>query len=67
MLADPERAVYHRYGLEKAFVVIQRTAAVIIDRQGLIRYMKSTTNPLPWLHESGELLETVVGLREAPA
>src|SRR4030065_584910 len=28
VLADPERRVYHRYGLEKAMVFIQRTASV---------------------------------------
>ena len=59
VLADPERDVYHRYGLEKAMVFIQRTASVVIDQSGTIRYLKTTTNPMVWLQESKELLEFV--------
>lgn len=59
VLADPGRSVYHRYGLEKAYIFIQRTASVVIDRQGIIRYFKITTNPMIWLEESQELLSFV--------
>jgi peroxiredoxin len=59
VLADPERNVYHHYGLEKAMVFIQRTASVVIDRNGVIRYIKSTTNPMVWLQESQELLRFI--------
>jgi peroxiredoxin len=59
VLADPERKVYHQYGLEKAMIFIQRTASVVIDRNGVIRYIKSTTNPMVWLQESQELLAFV--------
>jgi peroxiredoxin len=59
VLADPERSVYHRYGLEKAMIFIQRTASVVIDRNGVIRYMKSTANPMLWLQESQGLLSFV--------
>jgi peroxiredoxin len=59
VLADPERKVYHQYGLEKALLFIQRTASIIIDQSGTIRYMKSTTNPLVWMEESRQLLSTV--------
>jgi peroxiredoxin len=62
VLADPDRAVYHRYDLEKAFILIQRTASVVVDRHGVIQYIKRTTNPMLWLQESGELLDFVVGL-----
>ncbi len=62
VLADPERSVYHRYGLEKAMIFIQRTASVVIDRNGVIRYVKSTTNPMVWLQESQELLSFVKSL-----
>jgi peroxiredoxin len=62
VLADPDRAVYHSYDLERAFIVIQRTASVVVDRQGVIQYMKRATNPMLWLQESGELLKFVVGL-----
>ena len=56
VLADPERTVYQQYGLDKVFLVIQRTASVIIDREGVIRYLKTASNPMTWLAESRELL-----------
>lgn len=65
VLADPDRAVYHRYGLEKAVVVIQRTASIVVDRQGVIQYIKRATNPMLWLQESGELLNYIRGFEGA--
>ena len=62
VLADPTRSIYHSYDLEKALLVIQRTASVVVDRQGVIQYIKSATNPMLWLQESSELLDFVVGL-----
>lgn len=62
VLSDPDRAVYHRYDLEKAFVVIQRTASMVVDRRGVIRYVKRATNPMLWLQDSGELLNFVAAL-----
>jgi peroxiredoxin len=62
VLADPRRNVYHRYGLEKAVVFIQRTASIIIDQSGTIQYIKTTTNPMLWLQESKELLNKVKSL-----
>jgi peroxiredoxin len=59
VLADPERNVYHKYGLEKVMIFIQRTASVVIDRNGVICYMKSTANPMLWLQESQGLLSFV--------
>jgi peroxiredoxin len=59
VLADPERRVYHQYGLDKALFVIQRTASILIDCNGLIRYIKTTTNPMVWLKESNEVLEFI--------
>jgi peroxiredoxin len=59
VLADPERMVYNRYGLEKALLFIQRTASVIIEPNGRIRYLKTTTSPMVWLQESRELLEMI--------
>jgi peroxiredoxin len=56
VLADPERSVYHQYGLDRAILGIQRTASLVIDRAGIIRYLKSATNPMTWLQESQELL-----------
>ena len=59
VLADPDRAVYHSFDLEKAYIVIQRTASVIVDRHGLIQYLKRATNPQQWREESRELLAVV--------
>jgi peroxiredoxin len=59
VLADPERAVYHRFELEKNFIGIQRTASVIVDSKGAIQYLKRSTNPNTWLQESKELLRAV--------
>jgi len=59
VLADPERVVYHAFALDKVAFVIQRTASVIVDQEGVIRYVKRATNPMTWLQESRELLEFV--------
>ena len=59
VLADPERANYHRFELTKNFIGIQRTASVIVDQNGMIRYIKRSTNPNTWLQESKELLRAV--------
>jgi len=62
ILADPSQTVYHRFGLDKALLVIQRTASVVVDRSGRIRYLKRATNPTTWLQESRELLQVVQAL-----
>jgi peroxiredoxin len=59
VLADPERKIYHQYGLEMSLVFIQRTASLIIDPKGRIRYLKTTTSPMVWLQESRELLSVI--------
>lgn len=59
VLADRDRQVYQLFDLSKAVLVIQRTASVVIDRDGVIRYLKRTTNPLVWLQEGPQLLEFV--------
>jgi len=63
VLSDSQRGAYHRFGLEKALLLVQRTASVIVDRDGIIRYIKSTTNPMTWLQESRELLGFVDSLK----
>ena len=55
VLSDPEREVYRKYELEKYFHLIQRTASVVVDRDGRVQYLKRTTNPMTWLQESREL------------
>ena len=64
VLADPDRRIYHQYGLEKALVLIQRTASIIVDQAGIIRYFKSATNTFTWLQESRELLQAIHHLKE---
>ena len=59
ILADPTEEVYHRFGLHKALLLIQRTAEVVVDRTGTIRYMNRVTNPMAWLQESQELVQVV--------
>lgn len=64
VLADPERIVYHTFDLDKVAFVIQRTASVIVDRDGLIRYIKRASNPMQWLQESRELLGFVLSMED---
>ena len=56
VLSDPEREVYRIYELEKYFLLIQRTASIVVDRDGIVQYLKRTTNPNTWLQESRELV-----------
>jgi peroxiredoxin len=65
ILADPTEAIYHRFGLHKTLLLIQRTASVVVDRDGRIRYLKRATNPMTWLQESQEILEAVRRLDSA--
>ena len=60
VLADPQREVYHRYGLNKV-LLLQRSASLIVDREGRIRYLKRTINSLTWLEESQVLLRELGG------
>jgi len=66
VLADPDRSVYQVFELDKVAFVIQRTASVVVDREGLIQYIKRTVNPMTWLQESRELLEFVNGMESKP-
>ena len=59
VLADEERANPQRLLVTVDLLVIQRTASVIVDRAGVIQYMKRATNPMIWLQESRELVEAV--------
>jgi len=64
VLSDPERGVYHTYELEKHFYLIQRTASIVVDRNGIVKYLKRTTNPSTWLQESRELFGFVDSMNE---
>jgi thioredoxin-dependent peroxiredoxin len=64
ILCDPDRAVYHLYELEKYFLLFQRTASLVVDKSGVVRYLKRTTVPNVWLQESRELLGFIFSLEE---
>jgi len=64
ILCDPDRAVYHLYELEKYFLLFQRTASLVVDKEGIVRYLKRTTVPNVWLQESRELLGFILSLDE---
>jgi peroxiredoxin len=62
VLSDPEREVYSIYELEKFLMLIQRTASIVVEREGRVRYLKRTTSPNTWLQESRELFGFVDSL-----
>jgi peroxiredoxin len=64
ILSDPDRAVYQLYELEKYFLLFQRTASVVVDKDGIVRYLKRTTVPNVWLQESREIFGFVDSLNE---
>lgn len=64
ILCDPDRAVYKLYELEKYFSLFQRTASLVVDKEGIVRYLKRTTIPNVWLQESRELLGFILSLQE---
>lgn len=44
VLVDRDRDVYRAYGLEKR-VLVQQSATVIIDRDGIVRYTRAAFSP----------------------
>lgn len=64
VLSDPERGVYRTYELDKYFMLIQRTASIVVDRDGRVQYLKRTTNPMTWLQESRELFGFVDSMND---
>ena|SRR6266542_6503122 len=64
VLADPDREVYRLYELEKYFLLIQRTASIVVDRNGRVKYLKRTTIPNVWLQESRELFGFVDSMND---
>jgi peroxiredoxin len=61
VLSDPDRAIYHQYGLQRSFF-LQRTASVIVDCSGIVRYIKTSTSPMLWLQETREVLDFINSL-----
>ena len=51
VLYDEERAVYSAYSLERVFLsLIQQSAALVIDKRGIVQMALVATNPLEWLN-----------------
>ena len=65
ILSDPDREVYRMYELEKYFLLLQRTASLVIDHDGVVRYLKRTTLPGVWLQESREIFGFVDSMNES--
>jgi peroxiredoxin len=59
-LADPDRAVFGSFGLDKK-LFIQRSATVLIDKKGTIRYILRATNPRASF-DKDELLNAISNL-----
>jgi len=55
LLADPDRATYHRYGLGKAMVMMQRSGTFLVDKSGVLRYALRASLPLASLDEAALL------------
>ncbi len=50
ILADPEGEIYAKYILDRVFLsMLQKSAAFVIDRAGIVRYAHQVANPLNWL------------------
>ena len=45
VLADPAREAYRSYGFAKSLWVIQQSGWVLLDGDGVIRYLHRSTNP----------------------
>ena len=60
VLADPDRAVFGSYGLEKR-LLIQTSATVLIDKSGTIRFILRATNPRNSF-DKDELLNAIITL-----
>lgn len=45
LFGDRRASVYGLFGFRKVLAVIQQSGTVVIDRQGIIRYLHRTPNP----------------------
>jgi peroxiredoxin len=66
VLVDPHRHVYASYGFERIIYLIQRSGTVLIDRDGIVRYVRGSANPRGAL-DRDELREQIRRLGEEAA
>ncbi len=45
VLADPGRQAYRAYGFAKSLWVIQQSGWILLDKEGIVRYVCRSTNP----------------------
>ena len=45
VVGDPNRTAYRAYGFAKTALVIQQSGTVLVDRNGIIRYVHRVANP----------------------
>lgn len=51
LIADSQGELYQQYGFQKAFALIQKSGVVLIDKQGIMRYVHQVTNPMAGLNK----------------
>ena len=62
VLADPPRAIYRRYGLNKVLLAIQRSGTFLIDKQGRVRYIEQ--GAVPQFLNRDVLMREIMQLRD---
>jgi peroxiredoxin len=55
VLADPGRQAYRAYGFTKSLWIIRQSGTVLIDREGVVRYVHRSINPQNSLDEQALL------------
>ena len=60
VLADPGRQAYRAYGFTKSLWVIQQSGSILLDKEGIVRYVRRSTNP----QNSFDEAEMLKALRE---
>lgn len=63
VLADPSRQAYRAYGFTKSLWIIQQSGTVLVDRDGVVRYLHRSTNPQKSL-DAPTLLQHLEALKE---
>jgi alkyl hydroperoxide reductase subunit AhpC len=58
---DPVRAIYEAYGLVRGAWTLQRSGTFLVDRDGVLRLMRRSTNPAGAL-DMTELMNAIAAL-----
>lgn len=60
VLADTTHEIYNLYGLNQIFLLSTRTGSVVVDKAGVVTYIRSQANPWGWRNETETLLNHLV-------